>query len=74
MKYVMEERFTDDLGVTFEKAHSGGYGKPHAYLYFMREDDSRSVFEIIEKSQYDTAYQQYRQAFKAQMSARAETA
>jgi transcriptional regulator CtsR len=49
MEYVVEERFTDDLGFTFEKAQGGGYGRPLTSLYFMRKDNSQNVFELIEK-------------------------
>jgi transcriptional regulator CtsR len=68
MKYVVEERFTDDLGFTFEKAHGDGYGELHTALYFMRKDDNREVFDLIEKAQYDAACQQYRVGFNARLS------
>jgi hypothetical protein len=67
MKFVIEERFTDDLGITFEKAH-GWHGEPYTTLYFMRKDDSRDVFDIIEKERYEIAHRQYRQAFMARLS------
>jgi transcriptional regulator CtsR len=68
MKYVIEERFTDELGFTFEKAQGGGHGGPITFLYFMRKDNSQSVFELIEKEQYDIAYWQYRENFMARLS------
>jgi hypothetical protein len=64
MKYVIEECFTDDLGLTFEKAHSA---ESKNYLYFMRKDDSKSVFELIEKDKYKIALGQYKAAFMARM-------
>ncbi|MCL2174500.1 MAG: hypothetical protein FWB73_00495 [Treponema sp.] len=67
MKYVCHERFTDDLGFTFEKWHSGGYGKPHVTMFVMRKDNSQNVFETIEKEQYDTAYRQWKQDFLIQL-------
>ena len=63
MKYVCNERFTDNLGFTFEKWHSGGYGKPHYNMYIMRKDDNQNVFETIERHRYDTAYQQWKKDF-----------
>jgi hypothetical protein len=58
---------------TFEKAIGGGHrsGFPASVLYFMRKDNSQSVFELIEKAQYDVAYQQYRAEFKARLSEKA---
>jgi hypothetical protein len=64
MKYVVQERFTDDLGFTFEKAYSV---ESHAYLYFMRKDNSQSVFELIEKDRYEIAQGQYKAAFMERM-------
>ena len=68
MKYVVEERFTDNNGFTFEKAHSGSYGKPISHLYIMRKDDDRNVFELIEAIQYETALHQYSKEFKSRLN------
>jgi hypothetical protein len=62
MKYVIEERFTDDLGFTFEKSYNK---ESKAYLYFMWTNDSRSDFELLEKNKYEIALEQYRKAFNA---------
>jgi transcriptional regulator CtsR len=68
MKYVVEERFTDNNGFTFEKANSGGYGKPISHLYIMRKDGSRDVFELIEAVQYEAAFRQYSKEFKSRLN------
>jgi hypothetical protein len=61
MKYVIEERFTDELGFTFEKACSGGRREAIEYLYIMRH--SESVFELLDKGRYEIAKRQYREQF-----------
>ena len=67
MKYVVEERFTDNNGFTFEKAHSVMYGKLKSHLYIMRKDGNQNVFEIIEAVQYEAAFRQYRTEFKSRL-------
>jgi ribosomal protein L4 len=63
MEYVIQERFTNDR-LTFEKAHSV---ESNNFLYFMRKDDSKSVFELIEKDRYEISLGQYKAAFIARM-------
>jgi hypothetical protein len=72
MKFVVEERFTNDLGITFEKAYGGGHGEPYTYLYFMRKDNSQSVFELIEKDRYEIAQGQYKAAFMERMAGKTD--
>jgi hypothetical protein len=59
MKYVIEERFIDDLGFTFEKAHTGGRGKPLEFMYIMRH--SENVFELLDEERYGIAMEQWRE-------------
>jgi hypothetical protein len=53
MKYVIEERFTDELGFTFP------CGEAIENLYIMRH--SENVFELLDKGRYEIAKGQYRE-------------
>ena len=59
-KYAIEERFTDDLGFTFEEAIPVG-GYRGEVMYFMRHNES--VFELIGKENYDYALKEYKADF-----------
>jgi hypothetical protein len=67
-KYVVQECFTDELGFTFKKAHNA---EKNCYLYFMIKDNSLSVFDLIEKDNYDIAHHQFKEYFMKKLQRRA---
>jgi hypothetical protein len=71
MKYAIEERFTDDLGFTFEKAVSvregvEDFGKKLDILYIMKSHEN--CFRFLDKDRYDIAYRQHKAAFLSRLS------
>ena len=67
MKYTIEERFTDSLGFTYEKADGKEDGRAKGVLYIMRH--SENVFEFLDSERYEIARRQYREELKAQKGA-----
>ena len=67
MKYLIEERFSDNLGFTFEKANGKEEGKLKDILYIMRHGEN--VFELLDRERYEIAKRQHREEFQTEMAA-----
>ena len=71
MKYAIETRFTNDLGMTYERAlELEGNKLTGKCMYIVRKDTSPNTFEVIEKEQYERALHMYKQDFKARLRAK----